>query len=286
VLKLVKFECCFTLHNIGFALALAQGGEFAFVLFQFAGAIHILPQAQEKFLTLAAAISFAVTPLLMALYNRLIVPKFMSALPDRSFDRIEENNPIILAGFGRFGQVIGRFLNAQGVKTTVLEKDPDQIELIRKFGFKGYFGDASRLDLLISAGAANAKMLIVAVDDPETSLDIVRLAKKEFPRLKIFARARNRRHAYELSKAGVDYYEREVFDSSLDMARHIMLTLGKDESEIHAKAIKFKQHDETTLKASFDFFDDEPELVNFMRTQRAELERNLQNDISGDTGDK
>ena len=271
------------LHNSGFALALAQGGEFAFVLFQFAGTLNILPQTQEKFLTLVVATSIALTPLLIALYNRLIVPKFLSVLPERSFDRIEEENPIILAGFGRFGQVIGRFLNAQGVKTTVLEKDPDQLELLRRFGFKGYFGDASRLDLLHSAGAAKAKLLIVAVDNPETSLEIVRLAKAEFPHLKIFARARNRRHAYELSKAGVNYYKREVFDSSLEMAQQILVSLGKNDSDTHSKAIKFKQHDETTLKASFDFFDDEPELVSFMRTQRAELERILQNDISGDS---
>lgn len=271
------------LHNSGFALALAQGGEFAFVLLQFAGTLNILPQTQEKFLTLVVATSIALTPLLIALYNRLIVPKFLSVLPERSFDRIEEENPIILAGFGRFGQVIGRFLNAQGVKTTVLEKDPDQLELLRKFGFKGYFGDASRLDLLHSAGAAKAKLLIVAVDNPETSLEIVRLAKAEFPHLKIFARARNRRHAYELSKAGVNYYKREVFDSSLEMAQQILVSLGKNDSDSHSKAIKFKQHDEATLKASFDFFDDEPELVSFMRTQRAELEHILQNDISGDS---
>jgi monovalent cation:proton antiporter-2 (CPA2) family protein len=271
------------LHNSGFALALAQGGEFAFVLFQFAGALNILPQTQEKFLTLVVATSIAATPLLIVLYNRLIVPKFLSVLPERPFDRIEEAYPIILAGFGRFGQVVGRFLNAQGVKTTVLEKDPDQLELLRKFGFKGYFGDASRLDLLQSAGADKAKLLIVAVDNPETSLEIVRLAKAEFPRLKIFARARNRRHAYELSKAGVNYYKREVFDSSLEMAQQILVSLGKNDSDAHSKAIKFKQHDEATLKASFDFFDDEPELVSFMRTQRAELERILQNDISRDS---
>jgi glutathione-regulated potassium-efflux system ancillary protein KefC len=271
-------------HNSGFALALAQGGEFAFVLFQFAGALNILPQTQGKFLTLVVATSIAVTPLLIALYNRLIVPKFLSILPQRSFDRIDEENSVILAGFGRFGQVIGRFLTAQGVKTTVLEKDPDQIELLRKFGFKGYFGDASRLDLLHNAGAAKAKLLIVAVDDPETCLEIVKLAKEEFPHLKIFARAHNRRHAYELSKAGVNYCIREVFDSSLEMAQQIMVSLGKDESDMHFKAIKFKEYDEAALKASFAFFDNEPELVNFTRTQGTELERILQSDVSGDSG--
>jgi len=271
------------LHNSGFAIALAQGGEFAFVLFQFAGGLAILPEAQTKFLTLVVATSIAVTPLLMLFYNRMLVPRFMSVLPELRYDKVEEENPIIVAGFGRFGQVIGRFLSAQGIKTTVLEKDPDQIELLRKFGFKGYFGDAARLDLLNSAGAAKAKLLIVAVDDPETSLEIARLAKEEFPHLQVFARARNRRHAYELSKAGVYYFKREVFDSSLEMAQQIMVSLGKNESDIHFKAMMFKQHDEAALMKSFDFFDNEPELVNFSRTQRTELEHILQSDASRDS---
>jgi glutathione-regulated potassium-efflux system ancillary protein KefC len=270
------------LNNSGFAIALAQGGEFAFVLFQFAGGLNILPEAQAKFLTLVVATSIAVTPLLMLFYNRVIVPRIMSVLSEHRYDRVEEEIPIIVAGFGRFGQVIGRFLSAQGINTTVLEKDPDQIELLRKFGFKGYFGDTTRSDLLNSAGAAKAKLLIVAVDDPEISLEIVRLAKSEFPHLQVFARARNRRHAYELSKAGVNYFKREVFDSSLDMAQQIMVSLGKNESDIRFKAMKFKQHDEAALMKSFDFFDNEPELVNFSRTQRSELERILQNDASGE----
>ncbi|MDD5273335.1 MAG: cation:proton antiporter, partial [Methylovulum sp.] len=271
-----------TLNNLGFACALAQGGEFAFVLFQFAGGLAILPEAPAKFLTLVIAISIAATPLLMLIYSRLIVPRFMSLLPEQPYDGITEENSIIIAGFGRFGQIIGRFLTAQGIKATVLEKDPDQIELLRKFGFKGYFGDASRLDLLHSAKAAKARWLIVAVDDPETSLAIVKLAKAEFPQLKIFARAHNRRHAYELHKAGVDYYKREIFDSSLAMAQHIMVALGNDEADIQAKALRFKQYDEAALKQSFAFFDNEPELVNFVRTQRIELERILQDDVSED----
>jgi glutathione-regulated potassium-efflux system ancillary protein KefC len=154
--KLFKLN---NLNNLGFAFALAQGGEFAFVLFQFAAGLAILPEAQSKFLTLTVATSIAATPLLMLIYNRFIVPKFMSVLPEHNYDNINEANPIIIAGFGRFGQVIGRFLTAQGIKATVLEKDPDQIELLRKFGFKGHFGDASRLDLLHSAGASTAKLL-------------------------------------------------------------------------------------------------------------------------------
>jgi len=267
------------LQNIGFALALSQGGEFAFVLFQFAGALHILPASLAKFLTLLVALSMAFTPVLMMVYSRFMVPRFMSLLPVRSYDKIDEQNSIIIAGFGRFGQIIGRFMIGQGIKMTVLEKDPDQIELLRKFGFKSYFGDASRLDLLQSAGAARAKLLIVTVDDADICMQIVRLAKEEFPNLKIFARARNRRHAYELHKAGVDYFKREMLDASLHMAQDIMVFLGKDEAEMRYKAEQFRKHDEASLYKSFDFFENEPALMSFARTQRAELEQILREDV-------
>lgn len=266
------------LQNIGFALALSQGGEFAFVLFQFSQGIHVITEEQSAFMTLCVALSIAATPLVMQLYSMRIVPRFLSILPEKQFDTIDEQNPIILAGYGRFGQIIGRFLSGQGVKLTILEKDPDQIELLRKFGFRGYFGDASRLDLLISAGAEKARMLIVAVDDADTCLKIVQLAKQEFPHLKIYARARNRRHAYELFKAGVYYFKRETFDSSLAMAKEIMISLGHPEALIEQRAQAFYRHDEATLKRSFEFFEREPELISFARQANGELERILQSD--------
>lgn len=265
-------------QNIGFAFALSQGGEFAFVLLQFAGGLHVVTPHQAAFLTLVVALSIAFTPLLMLAYNRFIVPRFMSVLPEREFDVINEKNAVIIAGFGRFGQVIGRFLSAQGVKSTVLEKDPDQINLLRKFGFKGYFGDASRLDLLRSAGAHQARLLVIAIDDADTCLEIVRLVQKEFPKLKVFARARNRRHAYELHKLNVDYFKREMFDSSLTMAQAIMVALGFKEEEMKTKAATFLKHDETNLIKSFEFFDQEPELINFARQASGELERILRSD--------
>lgn len=265
-------------QNIGFAFALSQGGEFAFVLFQFAGGLHVIAPHQAAFLTLVVALSIALTPLLMLAYSHFIVPRFMSVLPERKFDVINEKNAVIIAGFGRFGQVIGRFLSAQGVKSTVLEKDPDQINLLRKFGFKGYFGDASRLDLLRSAGAHQARLLVIAIDDADTCLDIVRLAQKEFPNLKIFARARNRRHAYELHKLNVDYFRREMFDSSLTMAQAVMVALGFKKEEMHTKAATFLRHDEKNLIKSFEFFDQEPELINFARQASGELERILRSD--------
>ncbi len=169
------------LQRIGFALALAQGGEFAFVLFQYAGASHVMSNTQQDLFTLIVALSMLCTPILMVFYHRYIIPKLMSMVRHHEYDTITEKNPIILAGYGRFGQIIGRFLTGEHLKVTVLEKNPDQIELLRKFGYSGYFGDANRLDVLRSAGAAEAKLLIVTVGNADANLAIVKLAKREFP---------------------------------------------------------------------------------------------------------
>jgi monovalent cation:proton antiporter-2 (CPA2) family protein len=264
--------------NIFYAVILAQGGEFAFVLFQFAQNLMIINVEKIKFLTLVVAISIATTPIILPWVTRLIQHRFKATFSEKPFDSIDQKNLIILAGFGRFGQVIGRFLMGQGVAVTVLEKDPNQIELLRKFGYKAYFGDATSFDLLKSAHADKANLMIIAVDDVTTSLEIASLAKEKFPALTIFARAHNRQHAYDLHKIGVFYFKRELLDSSLNMAKDIMLWLGKDEDEMEFKAKQFKDHDEKSLQQSFDFFHDEPALVNFSKTRRAELERILQSD--------
>lgn len=266
------------IQSIGFALALSQVGEFAFVLFQFAQTVHVIPAKTANLYTFVVALSMSVTPFLMLIYYRVIVPKYMSILPDHKFDTIKETHPVILAGYGRFGQVIGRFLTAQGIALTVLENDPVQIELLRKFGFKGYFGDASRLDLLKNAGASRASLLIIAIDDAETTLNIVKLAKQYFPNLTIYARARNRRHAYELHKEGVDYFKRETFDSALNMARDVMVAMGYNQESMQRKAKLFAKLDDTSLQQSFEFFEKEPELISFSRQVTGELERILQTD--------
>ncbi|MDI1351917.1 MAG: monovalent cation:proton antiporter-2 (CPA2) family protein, partial [bacterium] len=253
------------LQTIGFALALSQGGEFAFVLFQYAGESKVISPDLRALFTLVVALSILATPFLMLFYHRYIVPQFMSVIPHRNYDSISENNNIILAGYGRFGQIIGRLLNGEKIKVTVLEKNPEQIELLRKYGYPGYFGDASRLDLLKSAGAEHAKLLIVAVGNAEINLKIVKLAKQEFPHLKIYARARNRRHAYELHREGVDYFRRELFDSSLTMTKEILHFLGYKSEDIENKAAAFQKHDEATLHQSFEFFDEELDLISFAR---------------------
>ena len=263
------------IQTFGFALALSQGGEFAFVLFQYAGDAKVISTDIKELFTLVVAVSMLSTPFLIMFYQKYVIPRLMSILPTREYDTISEKNPIILAGYGRFGQIIGRVLNGEHVKITVLEKNPEQIELLRKFGYQGYFGDASRLDLLESAGALQAKLLIVAVGGVEKNLEIVRLAKQHYPHLIIFARARNRRHAYELHKLGVDYFKRELFNSSLEMTKQILKYLGYKQKDIIAKANAFEKHDEKNLYDSFEFFDEEKDLINFARQAKGELERLL-----------
>lgn len=262
-------------QTIGFAFGLSQGSEFAFVLFQYATSTKVINDTTSSFFTLVVALSMLTTPFLMLFYHRFILPRFMTMLPEKKYDSIHERNKIILAGYGRFGQIIGRLLNGEHIKVTVLENNAEQIELIRKFGYVGYFGDASSLDVLTSAGAAHAKLIVITVGNPDVNLRIVELVKREFPHLKIYARARNRRHAYELHKLGVDYFVREVFDSSLTMTKKIMKFLGYKIEDIEKKTTAFRKHDEATLLQSFEFFERESDLINFARQAKGELERIL-----------
>ncbi len=270
-------------QNALFAIAIAQGGEFAFVLFQYAGSLEVIEQGQAAFLTLTVALSMAATPFLMIVNERFILNRFVTLLPE--YDEIKNiHHPVIIAGYGRFGQIIGRFMSAQGIKLTILEKDPDQIEQVRRFGSKAFFGDASNVELLRSAGIEKAKLLVIAIDDADKALEMVYAVKQHFPHVKVFARARNRRHAYNLHKAGVDYFHRETFDSALRMAQEAMIFMGKSKVEVRHKAKQFRQHDEKMLKVSFNFFEKEPELISFSKQASSELERILQSDIT-DEGD-
>jgi len=274
--RVFKISNC---DSLGYAMTLCQGSEFAFVLFGFSEKLQLIDNKTSDFLVLIVALSMALTPFLISIFNK-IVQKYFS-VPNKNnleFDNIEIKRPIILAGFGRFGQIVGRFLMSQGFKITVLEKDPDQIDLLRSFGFKAYYGDATQSDFLRSAHANQAAVLIIAVDNIQSSLEIARVAKKDFPNLKIFARAHNRQHAYDLNKIGVNYFKRETFDSSLALGIEVASALGKEKSEMKYKAEKFRAHDEETLQESFEFFEDRPALINFSRTRRAELERILEKD--------
>lgn len=264
-----------------FTLMLAQGGEFAFVLFQLMTDVRLLNADASAQLTMIVVFSMVLSPLLLIMGDRFIIPRFMSILPQFQTENMpQQQHRVILIGYGRFGQIIGRFLHAQDINITILEKDPDQIELLRRFGLgdKVFFGDASRLELLKKAGADKAGLLVIAIDDADTALEIAQLAKTEFPRMKIYARARNRRHAYELHKAGVEMFRRETFDSALYMAGEVLKFLGGRAYDVRRQSIRFLKHDEKTLHESFAFFQKEPELISFARQARKELENILQSD--------
>ncbi|HEY6881119.1 MAG TPA: glutathione-regulated potassium-efflux system protein KefC, partial [Polyangiales bacterium] len=209
-----------------FAALLAQGGEFAFVVFGVARTSHALPSDYEGVLTLVVALSMALTPFLLIGFDRLAAHSADDQA--RTYDAIEdEGAQVIIAGFGRFGQIVGRLLLAVGIRATVLDHDPDQIQMLRKFGFRVFYGDATRLDLLEAAGIAKAKLLINAIDDQEESLELVDVVREKFPKLPILARARNVTHYFELSERGVEIIERETFEAALALGRKALEQLGK-----------------------------------------------------------
>src|SRR5690606_18651537 len=193
------------------AVALAQGGEFAFVLLGFSQGARVFDAEQVRLLTAVVALSMAATPVVMSLYLRLALKSDLETREERDADRIDEAAPdVIIAGFGRFGQVVERLLTANGFSVVTLESSLEQIETLRKFGRKVYYGDASRLDLLRTAGAERAKLLMIAIDDRDKAVDMAEAVKEAFPNLVVLARAWDRRHAYELLSKGVDEVERET----------------------------------------------------------------------------
>src|SRR6516164_7194098 len=214
-------------QNFTFAFALAQGGEFAFVLVSFAVQNQLFDQGLGNLLVATVALSMVVAPFLFTINERLVQPKFSSRLQTRDPDEIDEkDNPVIIAGVGRFGAVVSRLLNAQRIKTTVLDIDAKQIDLIRRLGFKVFYGDATRLELLRSAGAEHAKLLIIAIDDVDKSVQLAETVKQQFPNLTMLVRAKDREHAYKLINLGVKYIFRETLDTSLDLSVQALRLLG------------------------------------------------------------
>jgi monovalent cation:proton antiporter-2 (CPA2) family protein len=232
-----------------FACALAQGGEFCFVLLGMAGQHGLMPAEVAGPLNASIALSMALTPLLLILNDRAIQPRFAKLKTDRAHDAVESHDhPVILAGFGRFGHIIGRLLENNGFGVTVLDNDPDQVELLGRFGMKAFYGDASRADLLAAAGVANAKLFVCAVDDEEKSLEIVDLVRHEFPHLRIMARAVNRSHAYELIKRGILDYRRDTLGSALDLGTDILRALGYRAHRALRTVQTFKCYEEESVR--------------------------------------
>ncbi|MDX2244070.1 MAG: monovalent cation:proton antiporter-2 (CPA2) family protein [Leptolyngbyaceae cyanobacterium bins.302] len=265
-------------QSLLFAFALAQGGEFAFVLFSFATQNQILTSGVAEPLVAAVALSMVLTPLLMIVNEQFVQPRFAVTEPEREADEIDEENSVIIAGFGRFGQIVGRLLIANGCKATLLEHSPTQIDLLRRFGWKVFYGDASRLDLLRSAGASRARLLVVAIDDRERAVEMVKLVHKHFPNLKILARASDRRHAYELIREGADVIQRETFGSALEMGIEALKLLGHRSYKAHRAARIFKHHDEEVLHEMAHLEGDETALLARSRQLASDLAQLLQAD--------
>jgi voltage-gated potassium channel Kch len=279
---LLILALCFRLKasdRLTFSFALASGGEFAFVLFSFATQQSVLTTETADLLIAAVALSMACAPLLLLVCEKLLIPRVKISRPMRDADEIDEHeNPVILAGFGRFGHIVGRMLRANGFPTTVLDYDADQVETLRRFGLKSFYGDASRLDLLRTAGAEKARLFVLAIDDKEKSLQIIKTIRQHFPKLRILARAVDRQHAYELMRLGITQVYRETLGSALDLSVDALRTLGMDEARALHVAQIFRANDEASVREIAALKDDDEDYVSIARKHIENLERALQSD--------
>jgi glutathione-regulated potassium-efflux system ancillary protein KefC/glutathione-regulated potassium-efflux system protein KefB len=260
-------------------VALAQGGEFAFVLLGFAVGARVLPLELSRLFAAVIAVSMAATPLLMSGFERLVMSR---EAPRDEPERLpfDEGAPdAIVAGFGRFGQIAARLLIANGFKVVTLEASIEQIEILRRFGWRVHYGDASRLDLLRSAGAEQAKLLLVAIDDRDKAVELVEAAHEAFPDLPILARAYDRRHAYELLRRGASRTERETFESALNFGRHALVQLGVPERRALKAAILFRDHDQELFERLAPLAGEEERYILASRDSRETTERLLRAEI-------
>jgi monovalent cation:proton antiporter-2 (CPA2) family protein len=234
--------------RLGFTLP--AGGEFAFVLFTLATRQHVLDTETADTLILAVTLSMMLGPLLLIAHD--VVETRWLADPAKPFDEIDDGDtPVIIAGFGRFGQIVARILNARKIPFTALDSNQTHVDFVRRFGNKVYYGDASRLDLLRAAGAETAKVFVLAIDDVDASIRTAQLIREQFPKLKIFARARNRQHTFALMDAGVSNIIRETLLSSLELSVFVLQELGDTQTEARNTVRRFRQHDEATLAAQY-----------------------------------
>ncbi|MET6757090.1 MULTISPECIES: monovalent cation:proton antiporter-2 (CPA2) family protein [unclassified Pseudoalteromonas] len=261
-----------------FALALAQGGEFAFVLLSVTTTLSILTPEQTSLVTLVVAVSMLIAPLLLMVYEQ-IQKRSSSAPPE--FDKPEQINTakhVIIAGYGRFGQIMGRLLHAQGYEITVLDHSPSQIELLRRFGNTVFYGDAARQELLEAAGAHTAQMLVIAIDNPDKTIEIIKLAHKNYPQLKIVARAIDRRHAYQLLNLKVDAFNRETVDSAINLAVEALELLGNTKQDAERAGKLFRDHDRAAVVQLAELWGDDASYGVAVRQRMEDLKQVLQQD--------
>ncbi|HSC89459.1 MAG TPA: glutathione-regulated potassium-efflux system protein KefC [Polyangiaceae bacterium] len=259
-----------------FSALLVQGGEFAFVVFGLARNTPLLPGSLDRLLTLTVALSMALTPAWLILHARFLEGE--GSQPEQEDDFEDEDAAVIIAGFGRFGQIVGRLLFASGIRATVLDHDPETIEALAHFGFKIHYGDATRLDLLEVAGAARARVLVVALDEQEAALRLVDAAQEHFPRLKIVARARDVGHYQELRRRGVRVVERETFESAVAIGRRTLVELGVGPFDAQERANAFRRHNLTSLEAMLPHWDDVERRRSMAVSAREQFEQQMSQD--------
>lgn len=273
--------------NFLFSFSLAQGGEFAFVLLSFALQNNVMDASIADPMIATVAITMALTPLLMIVNEKMIQPYVEDKKKDdRNSDTIDQHHSVIVAGFGRFGSTIGRFLRANGVTATFLDIDPNNVDLLRKLGLNVFYGDASRHDLLKAAGAENAALLIIAVDNPAKSLQIAETAKKYFPNLPIMARTHSWIDHYNMIDAGVDQLYREYLDSALRMGAEALTQMGFRQYQIGRSLKLFRKKDERMVKELSELRHHQGDFITSTKQRIEDMETMMKNDINRYTKDK
>ena len=263
------------------AILLSQAGEFAFVIFQFAERVGAMGEADHAILAVAVALSMATTPLLLLAFDRLVAPRLDERRRrERPDDPIDEHRNIVVLGYGRFGQIVTRMLRAQGFETTLIDDDAAQIELVRKFGVKVFYGDASRLALLHAAGVEQADLVVIAVGGRDRILSIARTLRRHFPAVPIAARAIDRGHAHELMALGVEIFERETFLSAISLGTKVLTQLGVAPIDAMHMAQAFERHDNQLLQDSFAVRHDENAYVGMVRHSMGLLDEAMRADTS------
>jgi voltage-gated potassium channel Kch len=256
------------------AFALPQGGEFAFVLFGIATTAGVIAADISELLVVVVTLSMILTPPLFMLQAR-----FRKPLAGPAYDTIDASEaPVIIVGFGPFGQIIGRMLRLKKIGFTVLEKDPERVDFVRQFGNKIYYGDAARVDLLRAAHAGKAKMLIISIANVETSMQIAESVRKHFPNLQIYAVASDRQHALRLMDLNIHHIIRRSYFSSLEMSRRLLIDMGDSESEAQRAIDMFRGFDETALKRQQAVYRDEKQLMQTAQETARELEQLFEED--------
>jgi len=253
------------------ALVLAQGGEFAFVLFAMAQSSRIFNEGQADLLTVVVTVSMLVSPLLLLFEDKLL-SRWLDREPPPEYDAIDEPaTPVVIAGYGRFGQVVSRILNSRRIAFTALDNDPETVDVVRRFGNKVYYGDSAHLDLLYAAKVGEAKLFVLAVEDVEKSIKTAEMVRRHFPNLPIYARARNRFHAYKLMDLGVRQVVRETLYSSMELSRGVLTELGLDASEVERTVAGFRAFDNKLLLQQHAFYQDEARMIQTSKQVSDEL---------------